>query len=53
MIFVASCATSISGNFCTVATPLTPKAEAFTYLEEHDPVFVEQIYKHWGLMEAC
>lgn len=57
MITASGCATSLSdslsGNYCTVAPDLTPKAATFDYIEANDPVLTEQIYQHWALAEAC
>ena len=53
MNFVTGCETSVPGDYCAVAPDLTPKKEVFTEIEAKDPVFAEQIYQHWVLLDDC
>lgn len=53
LMSVSACSTSIPGDYCDVAPPLTPKAETMEDVTTNDPVFTDQIYQHWALMDDC
>lgn len=47
------CATGLPGDYCDVAPNLTPKRETFDHYSATDPVFTEQVFEHWALLEGC
>ena len=51
---VSACGTSTQGSdFCLRYTLETPKSPVFSYVEENDPVWAEQVYANWAEHESC
>ncbi len=53
LLLVGCSSNTLSGNYCTVAPPLTPKLVTMATIEQTDPIFSGQIYQHWALINEC